>query len=133
MDRPVSEAMHEGVVTCPPEMPLREVAELMASQRIHAVVVFTDGDGVQHDGRRWGVLSDLDLVDSVEALTTRTAEKAAATPVVMITPGEPLRRAAELMTQYRTTHLIVVDSHTTRPIGVVSSLDVAQAIASPLQ
>jgi CBS domain-containing protein len=129
VDRHVSEAMHRGVVTCPPEMLLPEVAELMATRRIHAVVVFSDGDA----GRRWGVLSDLDLVDSIDVLARRTAESAAATPVVMITPDEPLRRAAELMTQYRTTHLIVVDPHTMSPIGVISSLDVARAFASPLR
>lgn len=123
--------MHEGVVTCPPAMSLREVAELMATRRIHSVVVFSDPDEAQPAGYHWGVVSDLDLVAAVDALETRTASSAAGTPAVMIAPEEPLRRAAELMTEYRTAHLIVVDPTTTAPIGVISSLDVAGAIASP--
>ena len=122
--------MHEGVVSCPPETPLRGVAELMAARGIHAVVVYTEPDESQPTGRHWGVLSDLDLIASVEALETLTAGSAATTATVMIMPDESLRRAAALMNEYRTAHLIVVDPSTIKPIGVISSIDVARAIAS---
>jgi CBS domain-containing protein len=126
----IAEAMHPGVVTCPPETPLESVAELMADRHIHCVVVFTD-EQEGASGRHWGVVSDLDLAAAIDDLETKTAGTAAATPVVMITPEQPVRRAAELMTQYRTAHLIVVDPGSSRPIGVISTLDVARAVAPP--
>ena len=46
----VAEAMHPGVLTCPLETPLRDVARMMALYRIHAVVAFgedtDDANGV---------------------------------------------------------------------------------------
>ena len=38
----VAYAMHPGVVTCPLETPLPTVARMMATYRIHAVIVFSE-------------------------------------------------------------------------------------------
>ena len=57
----VLDAMRLGVVTVAPETPLREVARVMATYRIHAVVVSEiEGD------RPWGIVSDLDLVAAAD-------------------------------------------------------------------
>ena len=125
----VADAMHPGVLTCPPEAPLRDVAQMMAERNIHCLIVFT-GEEPQAAGRHWGVVSDLDLVASLDSLETLTAHDAALTPVVMIVPEQTLGRAAELMTQYRTAHLVVVDPGTMDPIGVLSTLDVARAVVA---
>jgi CBS domain-containing protein len=37
--------------------------------------------------------------------------------------------AAHLMVQHRVTHLVVVDGERGRPIGVLSTLDLARALA----
>jgi CBS-domain-containing membrane protein len=124
----VAGAMHEGVFTCPPEAPLRTVAAMMAEHRIHCVVVFGGADGSE-GAPVWGVVSDLDLVASTADLSVRAAATAAATPAVTIAPDEPLGRAAQLMTEYGTAHLVVVDPATTRPTGVISTLDVARALS----
>lgn len=123
--------MHPGVLTCPPETPLRDVARMMARHRIHAVIVFTEDSEAEDAVGLWGVVSDLDLamalaVDDVEG---RTAGGTARTPVVTVHPDEPLDRVAELMKERRVTHVLVVSTSSERPVGVVSTLDLARAIA----
>ena len=122
----IATAMHEGVLTCSRDTSLAEVAGLMAGQRVHCIVVtepHEEADSV------WGVVSDLDLVAaaSVRDLGEQTAEASAATCALTISPDETLQRAAQMMTEHGTAHLIVVDaSH--RPLGVLSTLDIAAAL-----
>lgn len=124
----VGEAMHAGVLTCPVEAPLSEVARIMASEHVHSVVVMSETQG---GGSLWGVVSDLDLVAgaSVRDLDEQSAGGTAATPVVMVAPDDTLLRAAQLMTEHATAHLVVVDPMSQLPIGVLSTLDVARAVA----
>jgi CBS domain-containing protein len=127
----VAEAMHAGVLTCPLDTPLPDVARMMALYRIHAVVVFgEDGDDLDGPGL-WGVVSDLDLVQAAVTgdAEDRTARGTAVTPVLTIAPEDTLRRAAQLMTEHEVAHLVVVDRETARPVGVLSTLDVARALA----
>jgi len=124
----VDEAMHRGVLTCEREASLAEVARVMAECSIHCIVVENDsGD----DGPFWGIVSDLDLVAAatVRDLDDQTAGGTAASPMVMVTPAETLARAAQLMTEHSTSHLVVVDAELVRPVGVISTLDIAAALA----
>jgi len=125
----VGEAMHRGVLSCEREASLSEVARLMADRSIHCIVVENDtGD----DGPFWGIVSDLDLVAAatVRDLDDQTAGGTAASPVVMVTPTETLERAAQLMTEHSTSHLVVVDIGLLRPVGLISTLDIAGALAN---
>lgn len=126
----VAEAMHMGVVSCSREASLAEAAELMAAHRIHCVVV-RDGD----DDSPWGILSDLDLAAMFAAaeLDGKSAGESAATPVLMVSPDETLRRAAQLMAEHGTAHLVVVDPLSAEPVGVLSTLDLAGVVASSLE
>lgn len=124
----VGEAMHRGVLTCDREAPLSEVARVMAKHSVHCIVIESgSGDG----GPLWGVVSDLDLVaaSTVRDLDDQTAGGSAASPIVMVTPAESLERAAQLMTEHGTSHLLVVDRTTFRPVGVLSTLDIASTLA----
>ena len=128
----VDKAMHPGVLTCPPETPLRDVARMMARYRIHAVVVFSEDDESEEVPGVWGVVSDVDLVTAavaVDGVEGRTAGGTARSPLVTIGREETLKRACELMKQHGATHVIVVSPSSERPLGIVSSLDVARAIA----
>lgn len=119
----VAEAMHAGVVSCPSETPLAEVAKLMADAHIHCVVVTGEDEAL------WGVVSDLDVAESATGdLSARTAGGAAATPLVTVAPDETLTRAAQLMVEHNTSHLVVVDPVAGRPVGVFSTLDLARTI-----
>jgi acetoin utilization protein AcuB len=122
----VSAAMHKGVLTCPKDASLAHVAELMASHRVHCVVVT---DEPEDAGSLWGIVSDLDLAAaaSVRDLDEQTAGATAATAVLTVSPAETVQRAAQLMTEHGATHLVVVDA-TRRPIGILSTLDVAAAL-----
>jgi CBS domain-containing protein len=122
----VGEAMHDGVISCPPDTSLSAVAERMAAESVHCVVVADSAGG--HG--LWGIVSDLDLVAAagVRALDEQSAGGSAASPLVTISPEETLQRAAQLMTEYTTAHLIVVADG--RPAGVLSTLDIARAIAT---
>jgi CBS domain-containing protein len=118
--------MHSGVLTCGRDASLAEVAELMATHRVHCIVV-TDDPGDAES--LWGIVSDLDLTAaaSVRDLAEQTAGAAAATVALTIGPGDTVQRAAQLMTEHGTTHLVVVDAGH-RPIGILSTLDVAAVL-----
>ena len=51
-------------MTCDSELPLGEVAELMARHRIHAVVVVGDPSPAGDDAPPWRVISANDLVQA---------------------------------------------------------------------
>jgi CBS domain-containing protein len=128
----VEAVMRRGVLSCRPGTPIRDVARMMVANRVHAVVV----DGIRRDrgGMEhlvWGVVTDLDLagrVDAKDALRA-TAGDMSRTPAVVVAPGDDLSQAARLMHDYDVHDLFVVDTTTRRPVGVVSTLDVAGIIA----
>jgi CBS domain-containing protein len=125
----VMDAMHPGMVTCPPDTPLRTVARMMASYRIHAILVHADEDA--SDGERWGVVTDTDLVRVAREvdLDEVAAGRIAGTPVLVVTTVDPLEHAIQLMVEHEVTHLVVVERHSARPLGILSTLDVARALA----
>lgn len=124
----VADAMHHGVLSCPPETPLKVVARMMATHRIHCVVVLGDPK-TYFDRGVWRIVSDLDLVRaSGPGWHERTAGDAATTPAVTVSPDDPLLQAAALMGEHGAAHLVVSDA-ASRPVGILSTLDVAAALA----
>ncbi len=126
----ISEVMHPGVIDCPPQTPLREVASLMAENSVHCVVVDGLARGPHHTERLvWGVISDVDLMRAAGAGRMEgEASEIAATEIVTVDPHEDIQRAAQVMGEHECSHLIVVEPDSGRPLGVVSSLDVARAL-----
>jgi CBS domain-containing protein len=124
----VGDIMHAGVITCPPEATLRTVASILAEHRIHAVVVAgTDEQAAI------AVVTDRDVVwsHSHGKLDDVCARDAASQPTVTVRAAADLRRAAELMAHFGTSHVLVTETGGTRPVGILSSLDLARAIAEP--
>lgn len=124
----VADVMTWGLVSCHPDESLQTVAALMNEACVHCVVV-TDGQA----GRSlWGIISDLDLVAAacVRSLADQRAGGTAMKPAMTIAPGESLELAAGLMTKQGVAHLVVVDPVERRPVGVLSTLDLAGALAS---
>jgi CBS domain-containing protein len=124
----VMRAMHPGVVACPPQASVTEVARLLATHAIHAVVVFRGGPNPE---TAWGLISALDLVTATTAedADEQTAASIAVSPVVLVSTADTLERAAELMAEHATSHLVVLDADTWHPVGVLSTLDVAAALS----
>ena len=121
----VADAMHSGVITCPRDAPLREVARMMAVHRVHCVVVFDERDEPE-PGSLWGIVSDLAAGLSDGVLDERAAGEIAASPVVTVAASETLSRAAQLMAENSSAHLVAVDAETGLPVGVLSTLDLAR-------
>jgi CBS domain-containing protein len=125
----VAEVMRPGVLSCAPEVPDRLVARMMATHDVHAVVV----TGVPVAGARdqpilWGVVSDLDLLRMARSREEPlTARELGATEALTVAPECPLPEAVRLMDEHRVRHLVVVDGR--RPVGMLSTLDVAGALA----
>lgn len=127
----VIDAMHPGLISCSPDTPLRTVARMMATYRVHAILVIACGDEELPGGAQWGIVSDTDLLRGADAgdLDERQAQAVAVTPVVSISSSDELAAAARLMTEREASHLIVVERRSSRPIGVLSTLDIARALA----
>ena len=116
--------MHTGTLTCGADDSLQDVAAIMANHRVHAVVI-TPPTG----GRPVGVVSDLDVAAAVAAGADCSAHEAAATEALTVSADEPLRNAAQLMSEHGVSHLLVVDGAGGYPVGILSTLDVATAYA----
>jgi CBS domain-containing protein len=124
----VADAMHHGVVTCDVDTPLSKVAQIMVGHWIHCVVV---SSRTEQELPPWGVVSDLDLAAGFrhDGAADTPAGEVAATPAVMVWMREPLGRAVQLMTEHGVSHLVVIDRGSSRPVGVLSTLDVARVVA----
>ncbi len=127
----VVDVMHPGVIACPFETTLPTVARMMSTYRVHAVVVLAHEGDELPGGTLWGVVSDTDLLQAGQDpdFDIQTAQALAGTPALTVESREPLARAVQLMVEHEVAHLIVVERHSKRPIGVLSTLDVARALA----
>jgi CBS domain-containing protein len=125
----VADVMRPGVMSCAPDAPLLSVAQTMATHHVHAVVVAgitTDDAGTDH--LIWGLVSDMDIVRAAESgIEGHTASDAARTKLVSVDPSTSLADAARLMDAHHSSHLIVTAGG--HPVGVLSSLDIAGALA----
>jgi CBS domain-containing protein len=125
----VSDAMRVGVMSCEPDAPASAVARMMGTHHIHAVIV----EGIHRDpvhGEQliWGVISDTDLLHAARnGIEGVTAGEIAATEPVTVEPSLALSEAVRLMDDHNTKHLVVADRG--RPIGILSTLDVAGVLA----
>ena len=121
----VADAMHPGVMTCEPDATVADVARMMATHHIHCVAVM----GVSDDKLAWGIVSDLDLVRAGVDSTEQPAALIAGSAPVSVEPGTPLREAAKLMLAHRAPHLLVIEPRKQRPVGILSTLDIAGILA----
>ena len=126
----VRDAMQLGLFHCSPDDDIAAVARTMAEQSIHSVVVagITRRDHAG-DHLAWGIVSDLDLMRALAPGADEvTAAEFAGTEIVIVSPRESLSRAVQLMTEHETSHLVVVSPETGRPVGMLSTLDIARAL-----
>ena len=123
----VAEAMRHGIISCRPETSLMTVARMMAGNHVHSIVVEDTVTG-EDGGRPWGIVSDIDLARVGAEAENLTAADVCSTDVVTVDHDQTVARAAQLMAEHETSHLIVVDSRQ-HPVGVISTLDLAGIIA----
>jgi CBS domain-containing protein len=126
----VADAMHPGIVSCEPDATLAEAARIMTTHRVHCLAVI----GISHQEPEcgvWSIISDLDLLRaSIRGATDSTARAMATGPLVTVQSTMALRDAGEVMLASGVSHAVVIDSESQRPIGVLSTLDIAGVVAS---
>jgi CBS domain-containing protein len=120
----VLNALQLGLIDCPAHADVRAIARTMSEHNVHCVIV----RGTEPDG--WSIVSDLDLMAALRPeLTGATAGQLAASESLVVEPTDSLEHAAQLMSEHQTAHAVVVDPVTRRPIGILSTLDVARFLA----
>jgi CBS domain-containing protein len=126
----VGDAMHPGILSCDRDATSTEVARMMATHHVHCVAVMGLSHEQHPESLVWGIISDLDLVAAgVGGGSDQTAADLARQPVIGVKPSTAMREAAQLMLTHGASHLVVVDPDTQRPIGILSTLDIAGILA----
>jgi predicted transcriptional regulator len=90
----VADVMRTGLITCQPETRLRGVAQAMAANHIHALVVMDPGS--DDPAGSWRVIYDVDVLKLAARGQDARAIDAACTPVT-IGMDASAKEAAELM------------------------------------
>ncbi|MEO8688552.1 MAG: CBS domain-containing protein [Solirubrobacteraceae bacterium] len=123
----VADAMRPRVLTCEPDTPLVTVAQRMAGEHVHAIIVVLETVGANGESahRPWAVVTDHDVLRSAAVVADRTAGDVATGEVLLAQPDESLPEVAERMLEHGTSHAVVVEPRTGRPVGVLSTLDIA--------
>ncbi|MHB1834513.1 MAG: CBS domain-containing protein [Solirubrobacteraceae bacterium] len=127
----VADAMHPGILSCEADAPLIEVARAMATHHVHSIAVM----GISHEaegGERlvWGIVTDHDVVKAgIDGDTLLQAGALAKHPILSVEPTTPLLEAGKLMLDHGASHVVVIDPRGQRPIGIISTLDIAGVLA----
>jgi CBS domain-containing protein len=109
--------MQTPIVRCSPDTPLHEVAELMATHRIHCVATDT------------ALVTDLDVIRAgLTGDQELPVSEIAAGEVVAVEADDTLDMVARRMTEHEVAHVVVVAQG--RPVGIISTLDLAAALAA---
>ena len=121
LEQPVSKIMTEPIRSVTPETPASEVATILLEESIGSVVV-ADGDGI---------VTKTDLLTEVQARNSKTPVSELMTdPVITVSPDADVQTVIDRMDEYEIKRVVVEDD--TEPIGVVSTTDVRQALATDL-
>ena len=130
-DKRVQDWMHSGVITCGPETPVAQVADVMERNDISALVVVDDA------GDALGVISRTDLVNArfVEPYMKHwrglNAEHLMTKPVISVSMDTTIDQAVQLLNEKRVHRLVVVEKTPghIRPVGILSVTDLARHVA----
>jgi len=117
----VGDAMRPWVLSCERATPLVTVAQRMAGEHVHAIIVLAD----HGDRRPYAVVTDRDLLRAADRFDELTAGDVATEAVLEARVNEPLSEAARRMADHDATHAVVIDERSGRPVGVLSTLDIA--------
>ena len=126
----VADVMKSEPIVVRADAPLSEAADLMERHQVSGLPV------VDHAGVLLGVVSRTDLVrvfatqylwENWPGLSVRHMMSS---PALTVRCSTPLLSAAQMMERHRVHRLVVVaDDEPTRPIGVISTSDLAQVVA----
>jgi CBS-domain-containing membrane protein len=125
-DKLVRDVMHRKVISCRVDTPLKEVARLLDSEGINALVVVDEGGDLS------GVVSQTDLVKAFDQQWESMLAEDVMTPdVVTIVADIPVQTAVELMVDNQIHRVVITQGGLAprRPVGVLSMTDVVREMA----
>jgi CBS domain-containing protein len=126
----VADAMHPGILSCDAGATLTEVARIMSTHHVHCIVVRGAPGDEAGESPLVGIISDFDLLRAgIRPDAPDTATALARQPVIRLETTATLRDAAELMLTKGTSHILAVNPDTGRPVGILSTLDIAGVLA----
>lgn len=129
MNKSLRDLMHKGLITCPPETSLGNVATLLTQHHIHALVV------VEHN-KPLGIISDFDLLagewlsvdgESLDTMRRMTARDLMTYPIATIESNISAEAAAQQMIEKQVHRMIVIENG--EPVGVISISNFVASIA----
>jgi CBS domain-containing protein len=121
--------MTRGVITVTTDIPVKEVAYLMANQHVSGIAV------IDHTGEIIGVISEMDMLKTVndESLLDGPVESIMNYYVQSVKPTTSLKVAAEMMMEHGFHRLMVLSESgvgaSNRPIGILSASDIVKIIS----
>ena len=130
MNKSLKDLMHNGLITCPPETSLGNVARLLTQHHIHALVV-------SEGSKPLGIISDFDLLagewlsvdeDSLDTMRHMTAGDLMTYPIESIDLETPVQDAAKCMSDKHVHRMLVLENE--EPVGVISISDFVASIAA---
>jgi len=131
MNKTVKDLMHKGLITCPPDASLGQVAVLLAQHRVHALIV------AEKEDQPLGIISDFDLLagewlsvdeKSLDAMRAMTARELMTSPIAMIEANTGIEAAANTMVEKGVHRMLVMEAG--KPVGIISISNFVADIAS---
>jgi CBS domain-containing protein len=128
-ERLVRDVMRRVKITCLPNLPLKEVARMIAPDGAPEVVVMDLRSGIRGVIDR--ALIDANRTNLYESVAGDVLRRHTAT----ISPEATLTQAVELMQEHKTRSLVVLDGDESTlrrfPEGIVSFTDIVMAVVGP--
>ncbi|EWG07422.1 MAG: hypothetical protein ASUL_05501 [Candidatus Aramenus sulfurataquae] len=122
MEENIKEYMKTNVVTVEKNKTLKEVAEVMAKNKIGSIIVV-------ENGKPLGIITETDIVRAIgngKSLSSK-AEEVMTAHLITIKADSPVTGALSLMRTYNIRHLPVVDDNGNL-VGIISIRDIARAL-----
>lgn len=130
MTQTIKDLMHTGLITCPPETSLGQVAAILNEHQIHALLVAENGD------EPLGIISDFDLLagewlsvdeQSLAAMRKLTARDLMTSPIETIDINSSVKQAAQHIVDKDIHRMLVTEND--KPVGIISISDFVAGIA----
>ena len=122
---PVDQVMRSRVLTCHAGTPARDLARMMVTHAVHAVVVVGGEDA---DEFVTGIVTDRALAEAGVEGREAVAEELADPEAPTVLADWSLEQAARQMLGTGSAHIVVIDGRGA-PIGMLSTLDLARIMA----
>ena len=118
----------QNVVTVSPQASVRELLALLAEHNVGALIVSSDGTGVQ------GIVSERDVVRSLlanESVLDAPVSTIMTTEVRTCSGNDAVNHLMQVMTEFRVRHVPVVEGD--KLTGIISIGDIVKSRMSELQ